>query len=701
VCESLPITPGEGARSRALQPSGPLLVVSLFGGISLRLDGREIALANRKARALLGYLALAPNLSETRERLVGMLWSESDEERARASLRQTLYGLRDALAQAGFAGLVTDRNEVALEAGSISLDVAAVLDSVTAGIPHDLLLDRQRLTDSLMAGFEEIDPSFRIWLLAKRQFFHERIVHALQGVLRGDGRASSSGTHERTARALLNLDPTHEEAARALIGARAANGDIGGALGIYKTLWDLLEDEYDTEPSKPTQELIARIRLEQPFDSRSVTVPPAVDAQHLPNPEGRADAERRIVVAVGEFDASATRPEQRYLVQGFRRELIACLVRFREWLVRERQSNPGGLPSSEDARGEFVVEASAFQVADGVRLVLMLREGATDVYLWSERFQISLTSWFDAQQTIVRRLAAALNVYVSAERMAAVGHRRVGDLKAYDLWLQGQTTILGLDPKRWHQASDMFREVSRQMPDFAPARSSLAQLHNMIHFALPGVKRNAQRTAQALEHAREAARLDPIDSRSQLSLAWSYAMSNQHEQAAIHLQLALELNDNDPWTLTSSAACLAFCGAIDRARDLADDALRVPFTFNQLQWAYHAGIRFFCADYERCLQAAQLSEAILTSPGYKVSALFHMGRRNTAADELKSFFRVARERWVGDEPASDANITRWFLDIFPVRCPEDWERLRDGLGGAGAPVQGLTLSGAASSAEAD
>ena len=62
--------------------------------------------------------------------------------------------------------------------------MAAVLDSVTAGSPHDLLLDRQRLTDTLMTGYEDIDPSFRIWLLAKRQFFHERFTRGLEGTLR-------------------------------------------------------------------------------------------------------------------------------------------------------------------------------------------------------------------------------------------------------------------------------------------------------------------------------------------------------------------------------------------------------------------------------------------------------------------------------------------------------------------------------------
>jgi tetratricopeptide (TPR) repeat protein len=239
------------------------------------------------------------------------------------------------------------------------------------------------------------------------------------------------------------------------------------------------------------------------------------------------------------------------------------------------------------------------------------------------------------------------------------------------------------------------------MPDFAPARSSLAQLHNMIHFALPGLRRDPQRTAQALGHAREAARLDPIDSRSHLALAWSYAMSNQHQQAEVHLQLALELNENDPWTLTSSAACLAFCGATNRARELAGDALRLPLTLGQLQWAYHTGIRFFCGDYEGCVQAAQLSESILTSPGYKASALFHLGRRDTAAEELRAFFEIAREKWVGPEPASDANIILWFLDIFPIRRTEDWARLRDGLAGAGAPVQGLALGGAELPTEAD
>jgi hypothetical protein len=60
------------------------------------------------------------------------------------------------------------------------------------------------------------------------------------------------------------------------------------------------------------------------------------------------------------------------------------------------------------------------------------------------------------------------------------------------------------------------------------------------------------------------------------------------------------------------------------------------------------------------------------------------------ADELRRFFELVRGRWTGNEPPSDANITRWFLYIAPTKRPEDWRRLRDGMAGAGAPVEGLS-----------
>src|SRR4051794_27996566 len=82
-----------------------ILSIKLLGKFSVCVNDEDIQLPSRKARALIGYLALSEPQEQTRERLVGLFWSESATERARASLRQTLHELRNAFEPSGFSGL--------------------------------------------------------------------------------------------------------------------------------------------------------------------------------------------------------------------------------------------------------------------------------------------------------------------------------------------------------------------------------------------------------------------------------------------------------------------------------------------------------------------------------------------------------------------------------------------------------------------
>jgi DNA-binding SARP family transcriptional activator len=78
-----------------------LLQLSLFGPVTLRSNDREIRIKSLKLRAMLGYIALSDSLLETRERLVGLLWSESADAQARAVLRQVIRELREIFLDAG------------------------------------------------------------------------------------------------------------------------------------------------------------------------------------------------------------------------------------------------------------------------------------------------------------------------------------------------------------------------------------------------------------------------------------------------------------------------------------------------------------------------------------------------------------------------------------------------------------------------
>jgi len=78
--------------------------------------GRLVELRTRKASAVLSYLALTETKHETRERLISLLWSRSEEEKARASLRQVVRELRSAFEDADYGGFVAGRLSIHLDA---------------------------------------------------------------------------------------------------------------------------------------------------------------------------------------------------------------------------------------------------------------------------------------------------------------------------------------------------------------------------------------------------------------------------------------------------------------------------------------------------------------------------------------------------------------------------------------------------------
>src|SRR5689334_703220 len=138
----------------------PRLSVSLVGRLGVRLNGRPIELRTRKAGAVLSYLALSETKQESRERLVGLLWSRSDEEKARASLRQVVRELRSTLEEAGYGGFIAERLIIGLDVARIEVDIESVIQFAETGRVHPLLLDTPQLDGRLLEGMDDLDPSF-------------------------------------------------------------------------------------------------------------------------------------------------------------------------------------------------------------------------------------------------------------------------------------------------------------------------------------------------------------------------------------------------------------------------------------------------------------------------------------------------------------------------------------------------------------
>jgi tetratricopeptide (TPR) repeat protein len=329
---------------------------------------------------------------------------------------------------------------------------------------------------------------------------------------------------------------------------------------------------------------------------------------------------------------------------------------------------------------------AAHQVADAVHLTITLKEIETSLYVWSESFELRLENWFDSQRHIVRRIAMALNVHVSADRLRRFSNEPDVSLGLYDRWLRCQTLVRTFSPQHWQNLVQQFTEIINEAENFVPAYCGLVDLHNTEHIVHPGVFRSREREAKALEYARRAVQLDPIDMRAHNRMAWAHVMAKQYDLAMMHLDVACELNPNDTWMAISGALILAFCGETQRALELARLAMDLTLAPSRTHWAYHTDIQFLAGNYESAIVAADHAQNVLWGvSAWRASALAHLGRTEEAAEHAATFIATARSNWYGAEPATDESVTRWLLHMYPIRRREDWERFRDGLILAGLP----------------
>jgi DNA-binding SARP family transcriptional activator len=260
-----------------------MLRVRLLGELALEADGTPVkAPAGRRARALLGYLALHPG-PHPRAALAARFWPDVLDESARTSLRGALADIRRAI---GPAHLVATRESAGL-AGDPWTDAAAFAALVAAGRDAEAL---ELCRGDLLAGLDDD------WIVAARDEHRDARSAALARL------AEAAGPEEalRHARARVALDPLSEEAHRDLMTRLAAAGDRAAALATYGRLAERLRTELRIAPSPATRELAESLRASE---GDRPPLPRAVDPARARSPfVGRAAQFERLRAAVAGAD---------------------------------------------------------------------------------------------------------------------------------------------------------------------------------------------------------------------------------------------------------------------------------------------------------------------------------------------------------------------------------------------------------------
>jgi TolB-like protein/DNA-binding SARP family transcriptional activator/Tfp pilus assembly protein PilF len=238
-----------------------------LGGLALQQDGTLLDQVNaqRKALALLAVLAAAGASGVGREKVMLLLWPESDAGRARGALKQMLHILRRHL---GSPDAILGTTELHLNPQYVESDVARFRAALAAG---DLEAAASLYDGAFLDGVH-VDgaPEFHEWAEQQRTELERSFREALERLARA---ADACGDAERGIAWWARLqaaDPMNGRVAVCLMEALEASGDRAAALRHARIHETLLREEWGLEPDPAVAALAARLRV--PAD------PPAVEA---------------------------------------------------------------------------------------------------------------------------------------------------------------------------------------------------------------------------------------------------------------------------------------------------------------------------------------------------------------------------------------------------------------------------------------
>jgi adenylate cyclase len=672
--------------------------IQTLGGLAVFDGARLLGGSAQQPRrlAILAVLARAGGRAVSRDRLVALLWPDTDEERGRRSLNQALYGLRQEL---GSEEAILGTRDIRLNPDLVETDVGEFEAAAASGALEEAARSyRPFLGDFNLPGAVE----FARWAEEEREALTGEYRRILEAVSRGAAGRGDWGGAVLWWRRRAAIDPDDGLVAQGLMLALAAAGDVPGALRHAEIFTELRQQELELPADPDVLTLAERIRRGElppvprpsaPGGPLQPVAPPSapqpIAAPPGSQPATKPDAGRPASIAVLPFVNMSPDRENEYFSDGLTEELTNALTQVAGLRVASRTSAFAFKGKEVDARKigarlgvTLLVEGSVRKLANRIRVTAQVINAADGYHLWSQAFDRTLTDVFALQEEVAHAIVAAL---------LALGHG-VGDaprvrpptdvVEAYTLYLRGRYFVLKGDADSLRVALEYFEQALELDPHYALAYAGVAQCWVLsgFHFGeLPPLEA-MPRAKLAVDRALE---LDPELAeghvwRGAIAMLYEYDLVEadarltraiELQPSAIHAHVwrsilrsfagrhdeaiaeALEAERLDPLAIRVQLAvgrCYHFAGRFDEATRRFQTVLAMDP--NNIAHAWLARACNLTGRPDLGLAAAETGLARASRDPFLLEAfgisLAALGRSNEARDVIAELDELARHRYV-------------------------------------------------------
>jgi TolB-like protein/DNA-binding winged helix-turn-helix (wHTH) protein len=346
------------------------------------------------------------------------------------------------------------------------------------------------------------------------------------------------------------------------------------------------------------------------------------------------------VIAVLPFKNLSVEPGSEYFVDGLTDEIINSLAAIDGLEVRSRTSSFAFKDKRRNThdigqtlQATLVLEGSVLREGDKLRINTQLVRVADDVPLWSGRFDRELKDVFAIQDEISRSIVNELRLKLGG------GQRRYNtDVATYDVYLRARV-LQSRRGEDGRQAIELFNQVVKKDPAFAPAYAGIASTYGHLSYLFPidGGYAVTQEQADATMRpaALKALELDPLLADAHAAMGHVHAFDHGWAKAEVSFRRALQLNPSLTTTYTDFVmSTLLPEGKLGEATRLLEAALRVdPLSLDVRRVLAHVQINAGLYDraIDNCNRVLAVDPAFPFVALLRARALLHKGRVTEAA----------------------------------------------------------------------
>jgi DNA-binding SARP family transcriptional activator/tetratricopeptide (TPR) repeat protein len=524
--------------------------IRMLGPLTVRRNGTALPLpASRKVRALLAYLALAPQ-PVGRSRLCELLWDVPNDPRG--ELRWCLSKLRSVLDEPDRRRVHACDDMVSLDLHGCFVDVLEIAGAATQAMPEleaERLLTLSKLfVGDFLEGLE-IDRSYQFdsWLVAQRRRFracHTAVLERLIGCLSQDPEEVFPFLER-----WVEVAPFDGRAHAMLLRALWMRGQIAECDEHLTATARLFEaEDVDFGPVRQAWATVRNQREGAPLTRRAafeVSAPVAVNLPDIPS-----FASRRASLAVMPFLDQANRgARRRALADGLTHDIITRLAKLRNLFVIARGSvfalaeqGIGPQDAGRRLNVDYVASGTVRHQAGRIIVTVELVEARTARIVWTEAFEHRPDDAFMVLDEIGNRIVSSIDSEVeAAERNRAI-LRPPNSLDAWEAYHRGLWHMYRFTGPDNQVAQHFFQRSVQLDPTFARAHAGLSFTHWQSAFQQWA---NRERDSElAFETAGRSLIVDDHDPAAHWAMGRALWLRGRQDDAIGELETAVELSPN-------------------------------------------------------------------------------------------------------------------------------------------------------------